>query len=171
MAATSSVFLNVKDIQKSLAFYKALGFRVAKEWKDEETGKVAYADLSLQGADFGIGDVASNDDPEFQKWVSTPLGAGVMVNFTVGNVDRFYENAQKSGATVEMPITDRPYGRMFIVNDPDGYTISFMTEPKKRAVAKKAVKKVAKKAKKAVAKASAKKAPAKKAKKAAPRRR
>lgn len=146
MPATASVFLNSKNIEKSLQFYKALGFRVVKEYKDEETGKTGYADLEYQGAELGVGDAGSNPDPEFQKWMSTPLGAGVLVNFSVPNVDRLYAQAQKAGADIEMPISDRPYGRMFLVNDPDGYSLSFLTEPKRRAVAKKGVKKAAKKA-------------------------
>lgn len=176
MPATSSVFLNVHDIEKSLAFYRSLGFRVAKTYKDD-SGKVAWADLTLQGADLGLGHIASNDDPSYREWVSTPLGAGVLVYFTVPNVDRYHKLAKESGATIEFPLTERPYGRMFTINDPDGYSVSFVTEPR-RAPAKSAKKakgarpagKGAKKAKGAKAKASKKAKPAKGAAKKARRR-
>lgn len=130
MPVTSSVFLNVANIEKSLEFYRNIGFRVARTYKNEE-GKVAWADLSLQGAEFGLGHIPSNDDPAFRQWVGTPLGAGVIVYFTVPNVDRYYKLAQAARATIEMPMMDRPYGRMFTLNDPDGYTISFIKEVKK----------------------------------------
>ena len=135
MPVTCSVFLNVSNIEKSLEFYRAVGFRVAKTYKDDG-GKVAWADLALQGAEFGLGHIPSNDDPAFRQWVATPLGAGVIVYFTVPSVDRYYKLAQDAKATIEMPITDRPYGRMFTLNDPDGYTISFIADAKPARPAK-----------------------------------
>lgn len=142
MPVTCSVFLNVTNIEKSLEFYRSIGFRVAKTYKDDG-GKVAWADLALQGAEFGLGHIPSNDDPSFRAWVGTPLGAGVIVYFTVPNVDRYHKLAQAARATIEMPLTDRPYGRMFTLNDPDGYTISFIQEtaaPRKAARKPKAAK-------------------------------
>ena len=132
MPVTSSVFLNVSNIDKSLEFYRNVGFRVARTYKNDE-GQVAWADLALQGAEFGLGHIPSNDDPGFRQWVGTPLGAGVIVYFTVPNVDRYHKMAKQARATIEMPLTDRPYGRMFMLNDPDGYTISFITEKKPAA--------------------------------------
>lgn len=141
MAVSSSVFLNVTNIEKSLEFYRNIGFRVARTYKND-AGQVAWADLSLQGAEFGLGHIPSNDDPGFRQWTSTPLGAGVIVYFTVPNVDRYYKLAQDVRATIEMPLTDRPYGRMFTLNDPDGYTISFITDRSTSATRTKAKKKV-----------------------------
>lgn len=166
MASSCSVFLNVNDLSRSLAFYRSLGFRVDRTYDDEETGAPYYADLSYDGAEFGLGHIPANDDKAFRDWVGTPLGAGVVVYFTVPNADRAYAAAQKAGATIEMPLTDRPYGRMFTVNDPDGYTLSFITEPKPRKAARKAKRAAPKKAKR-----PAKKATRKGAKKAARRSR
>lgn len=153
MPTTTSTFLNVHDIEKSLAFYKALGFKVNSVTKDE--GKIAYADLSLRGAELGLGSISSNDDPEYVKWISSPLGAGVLIYFTTPGVDAIYAAAKKAGAVIEYPPTDRSYGRVFSLNDPDGYTLSFLTEPRPSRPAKK----------------KAKAAKPKKAKKAAPKRR
>lgn len=135
MPVTSSVFLNVTNIDKSLEFYRNIGFRVARTYKNDE-GQVAWADLALQGAEFGLGHIPSNDDPGFRQWVGTPLGAGVIVYFTVPNVDRYYKLAKNARATIEMEMVDRPYGRMFTLNDPDGYTISFIQEKKPATRAK-----------------------------------
>lgn len=141
MPVTSSVFLNVSNIDKSLEFYRNVGFRVARTYKNDE-GQVAWADLALQGAEFGLGHIPSNDDPAFRQWVGTPLGAGVIVYFTVPNVERYYKLAKDARATIEMEMTDRPYGRMFTLNDPDGYTISFIQEkaPARKSAAKKPAK-------------------------------
>ena len=153
MAASCSVFLNVKDIDRSVEFYKGLGFKVDNLHRDRETGATRYADLSFQGAELGLGHIAVNDDPEFRAWVGTPLGAGVMVYFSVPNVDRVFEKAKAQRAVIEHEPQDRSYGRVFILNDPDGYVVSFIKEPSKRAAP---VKAAATKAKKAVKKAAAK---------------
>lgn len=150
MAATCSVFLNVKDIEKSLEFYKGLGFKVdALHRGHDKDGPVRYADLSYQGAELGLGHIAINDDPEFRAWVGTPLGAGVLVYFSVPDVDRVFEKAKAVGAVIEYEPEDRSYGRVLGLNDPDGYVLTFVKEPRKAPVrkavakAKKAAKKVA----------------------------
>lgn len=174
MPVSCSVFLNVKDINRSLEFYRALGFRVTNTYKDEESGAIGYADLAIQGAEISIGSIESNDDPEFRQWVSTTLGAGVIVTFEVPNVERYHKLAVSAKADIEHPPVERPYGISMMLNDPDGYSINFMQAPRKsRASPKKSAKKAATKkaaskkagAKKAGAKKSAKKA----ARKAAPR--
>lgn len=128
---STSVFLNVHDIERSLAFYKSLGFKVTHETK-MENGSVWYADLDLDGAELGLGWIEANDDPEYQKWVSTPLGAGVVVYVTVPDVDRLFQRAVEAGAVIEHAPEDRPYGRVTTINDPDGYTLVFLAEPKAR---------------------------------------
>lgn len=132
MASSTSVFLNVADIDRSLAFYKALGFKVVSSTRGDD-GRVMYADLARDGAEIGLGSIASNDDPEYRAWVGTPLGAGVVVYVTVSRgVDDLFEKARGAGAVVEMPPRDRPYGRIATVNDPDGYVLTFHQDPPKR---------------------------------------
>ncbi|MCA1813699.1 MAG: VOC family protein [Halobacteriales archaeon] len=130
MPASTSVFLNVRDIGKSIEFYCALGFRVDAEHPGEG-GKLAYADLSYQGAELGLGSIASNDDREYRSWVSTPLGAGVILTFSVPDVEEVHARAGAMRATIEAPLGDRSYGRAFNLNDPDGYVVCFITEPKR----------------------------------------
>lgn len=140
--ASTSVFLNVNDITKSLEFYRALGFR-ALAVHQNRAGADAWADLDLDGAELGLGHIPSNDDPAFRAWCSTPLGAGVVVYMTVADVDAVYARATKIRATIEVPLEDRSYGRVFTLNDPDGYTLTFLEEPRpapKRAKPKKTAK-------------------------------
>ena len=157
MAASLSVFLNVQDIERSVAFYQGLGFKVDKLHRGRDgQGPTRYADLSYQGAELGLGHIASNDDPEFRAWVGTPLGAGVMLYLSVPDVDRIHEKAKAQGATIESAPEDRSYGRVFTLNDPDGYVVTFIKEPKARAAP---VKKAATATRKAVKAATKKVAP------------
>src|SRR5882672_7142491 len=91
-----SLSLNVQDLARSLPAYKALGFKVDDEWKDDEDGSTYYAELSLEGAEIGLAHIPSNDDPDFQKWVSTPLGAGVVAYIPVRDVGKLHERAKKT---------------------------------------------------------------------------
>lgn len=144
MPNSLSVFLNVQDVDRALAFYKALGFKVKSATRGDDK-KVLYADLDMDGAELGLGAISSNPDPEFQKWVGTPLGAGVMIYLTLpGKVDKVFAKAKKAGATIEMEPTDRPYGRVAMLNDLDGYVLSLHQDaPRKPAKKAKAAKRVA----------------------------
>ncbi len=121
---STSVFLNVNNIAKSLEFYRALGFTVAKEYKGDD-GVTTYADLELDGSELSLGHIGANDDADFREWVSTPLGAGVVISFEVADVDAVFAKAKNAGGEIESPPGDRPYGRAFYMADNDGYSLSF----------------------------------------------
>lgn len=149
MASQSSAFLNVRDLEKSVEFYQALGFEVAEEYFDD-SGALTYVDLDLDGAELSLGQVLSGADEEYARWVGNPeLGAGVILYFTVPDVDTVWERARGARATIEVPLRDRSYGRAFNLNDPDGYVVCFMTEKGAgRARPKAAAKKATSRAKK-----------------------
>lgn len=123
--ASISAFLNVADIRTSLDFYTDLGFEEIDRYETDD-GALHFVDLELDGAILGLGNIDSNDDPSFTEWVSGGLGSGVVLYITVGDVDRMFERARQAGATIEHPPDDRPYGRVFTMNDPDGYVVSFI---------------------------------------------
>jgi predicted enzyme related to lactoylglutathione lyase len=152
--ATLSAFLNVTNIKQSLGFYQALGF--TPTYVRQRDGVDAYAGVEHDGAEIELGWIGSNDDREYQSWVSTPLGAGVVLYLSVRDVDAVAKKAKDIGATIEYGPEDRSYGRVLGLNDPDGYVLTFIAEPKPR--------------KKAAAKKSARKKAAKKATKKARRR-
>jgi len=132
MAATSSVFLNVRNLEKSVEFYEGLGFRVDSESRDDR-GALTYVDLQLGGAELSLGQVLSDADDEYTRWVSGELGAGVILYFTVPDVDAVHDRARRIRATIEVPLRDRSYGRAFNLNDPDGYVVCLLTERKAAA--------------------------------------
>lgn len=168
--ASVSVFLNVKDVEKATEVYEALGFQVVARHKTR-SGRVGWVDLALDGAEIGLGQIDTNDDPAFREWVSTPLGAGVVVYVDVPNVDAAWARAGKAGVAIEQPLESRSYGRVFMINDADGYTIAFIgpagDEAGAPAAARKPARKAAAKPARQAAGKSAKKAP----KKAAPKKR
>lgn len=133
---TLSLSLNVQDLPRSLKAYQALGFRVEEAWQGDD-GNTYYAELSLEGAEIGLAHIPSNDDGEFQKWVSTPLGAGVVAYLTVKDVDALHKKAKNAGFLIEQAATDRSYGRVLMLNDPDGYALAFMSKLKKAPATKK----------------------------------
>ena len=54
MKAEISVMFNVKDVDRSVAFYRALGFTTRWEWKGDE-GKLEYAGVGIGGAVIALG--------------------------------------------------------------------------------------------------------------------
>ncbi|MBI4393824.1 MAG: VOC family protein [Euryarchaeota archaeon] len=128
MSSKTSVFLNVIDIDRSIRFYEGLGFTTVKKHPSRNGKYTAYADLELDGAELSLGHIPSNDERSFREWVATPLGAGVVVYFSVPDAEKHHHLAKKIGATIEAPLEKRSYGTAFTMNDPDGYTITFLQE-------------------------------------------
>jgi catechol 2,3-dioxygenase-like lactoylglutathione lyase family enzyme len=128
MKAEISVMFNVKDVDRSLAFYRSLGFTARWQWKGED-GKLDYAGVGVGGAVIALGRISTGENPEYteyQKWVSSPLGAGVIVNVELRNVERIYARAKRARATIESRLREWPYGTAFTINDPDGYVVKFL---------------------------------------------
>lgn len=126
--ATTTVYLNVNDAAESISFYEGLGFKT-QERHEAENGYLIYAQLDLEGAPLSLGEIAANEDPEFQEWVSTPLGSGVIVSFTLPDLAAVWEKAQATNAEVETPLTeDEQMGTYFALVDPNGYSLMFWEE-------------------------------------------
>src|SRR5207244_5393129 len=89
--------------QRTRSANEALCFRMTDKSKDEDTCETYYAELAMGDAEIGLAHIPSNDDPEFQKWVSTPLGAGVVAYVPARDVDALHERAKKAGFLVESP--------------------------------------------------------------------
>jgi catechol 2,3-dioxygenase-like lactoylglutathione lyase family enzyme len=130
MKAEISVMFNVKDVDRSLAFYRKLGFTQRWAWKGDD-GKLDYAGVGIGEAVIALGRIsldegASAEYSDYAKWVSSPLGAGVIINVELRNVEGLYERAKKAKATIESRLKEWPYGTAFTINDPDGYVVKFL---------------------------------------------
>ena len=129
MKAELSAMLNVKDVARSVAFYRKLGFAV--RWKGAGAdGKLDYAGLVLGQAVLTLGRIPKDrrrgSDPGYAKWVSTPLGAGVVISVALRSVEKVYARAKRAKAWIESPLMKMPYGTAFMIIDPDGYVVQFL---------------------------------------------
>jgi catechol 2,3-dioxygenase-like lactoylglutathione lyase family enzyme len=129
MKAEMSAMFNVRDVDRSVKFYQQLGFDVRWKWKGDD-GKLDYAGVGMGDAVIALGRIPSdrnlgpNDD--YAKWVSTPLGAGVIISVELRGVEKVYARAKKRKVAIESRLSKRPYGTAFMINDPDGYVVRFL---------------------------------------------
>jgi len=121
------VELFVSDVERSVAFYGALGFRVAKRWRDWLILERDGVKLTLQGDSHAVAG-PHYFTPNIGR---RPRGTGVEIVVQVDDVDELHETARAVGLDVVKPIQDRDWGaRDFRVADPDGYFVRF-TSPLK----------------------------------------
>jgi catechol 2,3-dioxygenase-like lactoylglutathione lyase family enzyme len=129
MKGLISVMFNVKNVDRSVAFYRSLGFTVRWQWKGDD-GRLAYAGVGIGDAVIALGRITrgggGGEYRGYMKWVSSPLGAGVIVNVELRNVEGVYVRARKAKATIESRLRRWPYGTAFTINDPDGYVVKFL---------------------------------------------
>jgi catechol 2,3-dioxygenase-like lactoylglutathione lyase family enzyme len=101
----------VRDIERSLAFYRQLGFALAR--RDDHFAELVWEDHLL----------FLEELPEL-----TPLPSFPQANLRimVADVERYWQLAATMGVRVVKPIDDRYYGlRDFTIADPDGFGVRF----------------------------------------------
>jgi catechol 2,3-dioxygenase-like lactoylglutathione lyase family enzyme len=129
MKAEMSAMFNVKDVDRSVKFYRQLGFDVRWEWKGDD-GKLDYAGVGMGDAVIALGRIPKgrtrlrNDD--YAKWVRGPLGGGVIISVELRGVEKVYARAKKAKVPIDSPLSKRPYGTAFMIDDPDGYVVRFL---------------------------------------------
>ena len=104
--------VNVSDINNALKWYEEiLDFEMDSCWPKEDPKY--YDFISEQGAVFSIMEVDENKSHG-------------RVNFTVQNVDKFWETVKDKAEIVE-PLFDTPWGsRKFTIKDLDGNELGFV---------------------------------------------
>ena len=116
-ARSISLSLTVKDLQKSLAWYDAVGFHVDRTW--ERDGKVV-------GATLVAGDVRLNlNQDDGKKGWDRVKGQGIAIYLHTGQeVDEVAAAIKERGGKLDDEPSDKPWGvRSFGLTDPDGYTL------------------------------------------------
>ena len=130
MSGITGVELHVADVEASIRFYEALGFRVARRWEDWVRLDRDGAELVLQGDAY----VRSHEHYFSATIDRSPRGTGVEVTVEVSDVDGVHAAAVAAGLRIVKPIQDRPWkARDFRLADPDGFFIR-ITSPLRHEV-------------------------------------
>lgn len=121
----TGVELHVADVEASLAFYEALGFRVVRRWEEWLRLDRDGAELVLMGDAY-----LRSHDHYFTPYLDrSPRGVGVEVIIEVDDVDGLYASVQAAGLRVVKPIQDRDWkARDFRLADPDGFFLRITSQ-------------------------------------------
>ena len=114
--------LTVDDLQKSIAFYEALGFTVGERW--EENGTLVGVMMRAGKTQIGL----SQDD--WKKGRDRKKGVGIrMILETTNNVDELAARARNAGIPLVSEPQDTEWpGRAFVVRDPSGFLLTISSE-------------------------------------------
>ncbi|MBI3594700.1 MAG: VOC family protein [Nitrospirae bacterium] len=107
------ITLVVKDMQKSISFYKeVLGLTVKMNMPQ-------WAEFEMEGTSLAL-------TPETAETKIDPMNndSGISLGFQVKDLDRTYSDLRKKGATFPMPPMDQGYGFSATFEDPNGYKIT-----------------------------------------------
>jgi lactoylglutathione lyase len=110
------VSIQVNDLKRSQDFYcNVLGF-VATTSPNPAAIVMNMAD---GGAAFAI------REPMLDLSAANQLGWGISLWFGCDDIEVLRERVVASGGTVLQPPQDSPFGRIIVIQDPDGYSITF----------------------------------------------
>ena len=114
--------LTVDDLQKSIAFYEALGFAIDERW--EEKGTLLGVMLRAGATRIGL-----NQD-DWKKGRDRKKGVGVRLTMsTTQNVDDIAARARSAGIRLISEPHDTEWNsRAFEVTDPSGFLITIYSE-------------------------------------------
>lgn len=119
--------LSVTDLDKSMKFYKILGFKVEYERKEDK-----FVFVSLGEIQFMLQELSSDG-----KWDIAPLekpyGRGINFQLEVDNVEQIYNSLKDNNYEITFEIEENWYrqddkllgNKEFLVQDPDGYLLRF----------------------------------------------
>jgi predicted lactoylglutathione lyase len=115
--------LTVDDLQKSIAFYEALGFTINDRWEDKGTllGVMMRA---------GTTEIGLNQD-DWKKGRDRKKGIGVRLSIstTRNTVDELAKRAKNAGIPLKSEPHDTEWkSRAFEVTDPTGYLLTVYSE-------------------------------------------
>ena len=118
---STAVSLTVKDIQKSLAWYKdVVGFGVGRTFENE--GRLVFAEVKAGDVRINL-----NLDNGAKGW-DRIKGVGFSVNvWTTDDVDVIANRIKANGGKLDSEPVDASWGaRFFVVTDPDGFKMGIM---------------------------------------------
>ena len=115
--------LTVDDLQKSIAFYEALGFAIDERW--EEQGTLRGVMVRAGKTQIGL----SQDDWKKGRDRKKGIGMRLAISTTPGHVDEIAKRAKKAGITLDSEPRDTEWkSRAFEVIDPSGFLLTVISE-------------------------------------------
>ncbi len=115
--------LTVDDLQKSIAFYEALGFTIDERWEDGGT----LQSVMMRAGETRIG----LDQDNWKKGRDRKKGVGLRLSIltTPGNVDEIARRARNAGITLGSEPHDTEWkSRAFELTDPSGFLLTVYSE-------------------------------------------
>lgn len=109
----------VRDIKRSVTFYRSLGFELLRDAGD-------FVELTWEDHRLFLAEISAFQGVQAAVRVQPDEFPVANVRVMVRNVDHCWKVARDVGAPVVVPIGDRYYGlRDFTIADPDGFGIRF----------------------------------------------
>ena len=109
----------VKDIRRSVDFYRRLGFKLLRDGGD-------FVELTWEDHRLFLAELSAFRDAQGTVPAATPPFPLANVRVMVPNVDEYWKLVTEIGARIIIPLADRYYGlRDFTVVDPDGFGVRF----------------------------------------------
>ena len=115
--------LTVDDLQKSIAFYEALGFAIEERWEDKGT----LLGVMLRAGRTQIG--LNQDDWKKGRDRKKGVGVRLSISTTPGNVDEIAKRARNAGIALTSEPHDTEWqSRAFEVSDPSGFLLTIFSD-------------------------------------------
>jgi len=111
----------VRDIKRSTAFYRRLGFELLRDGGD-------FVELTWDDHRLYLAALSAFPEIPVIDLAAAPKFPLANIRVMVPNVDDHWKVAKEIGAHIVIPLGDRYYGlRDFTLADPDGFGIRFAT--------------------------------------------
>jgi catechol 2,3-dioxygenase-like lactoylglutathione lyase family enzyme len=109
----------VKDIKRSVNFYRRLGFELLRDGGD-------FVELTWEDHRLFLAELSAFRDAHGATPATTPTLPLANVRVMVPNVDEYWKLVNEIGAQIIIPLANRYYGlRDFTIADPDGFGVRF----------------------------------------------
>ena len=118
------ICMDVNDLERAIAFYtEGLGLQLGRRFGNdfvELLGTACPIDLLFNAA--GTHPVPGSGSPRNYQRHWTPLH----LDFVVDDIDAAVARLQQLGAVLEMPVTDKAWGRIAGLADPFGHGLDLL---------------------------------------------
>lgn len=112
------ITLNVKDLDKSLAFYENIvGLKTKRTISPSPGTEIVFLGFDENGAEIELIRKLDNPDPEY--------GRDISIGFEVASLDKMISKLDSQKIGIEGPYQPGPMIKFVYIKDPDGLKIQF----------------------------------------------